>query len=540
MRRQRRTGGQPQRPLARRRADGRDPVNQVLLTAAVVLNAWRSMHPARRPGRARSWLVPSWPPRLLLSSYCHQLAAELAADSVLRQHVRGRLGIAVLPPEDAARLIDQAATVVSHADAAGDGSGTEAALETTATRAMIAAALVDPVDATAAAGARLLRQLPEVTEAGAKRPGSASIASDAETNPDGGRPAHQRSAPGSDQELAKLRRQLKVSAAEQRRMRAELATARTEANATKADVTRLRAERDAARAAVPSRRQRKQLDNAAKLAADLRKARTTLSDLRDKGQAAAREHEKAMQELQRALDEEEVERDRATEARHRLEERLGTLPGRAYYLQNLLKRRIALLEGDLPGRPRNQGRSRIEREIGQLRGLSEHIAEVLLTSNLADGEDRADPVATGSLSRSTEPGESHSDRDFPADLGPAAYRPVAHAGADRHLRLEVLGAGSEIGRDDVILSSTGSAEPGLAVMGLARRRVLRRRWLQGGRRTGAGRRREPRCCKRGGPRRRRGCQRGFAPGCRIAASRRGRRATRQAGVLVRVTSRKRA
>ena len=102
-----------------------------------------------------------------------------------------------------------------------------------------------------------------------------------------------------------------------------------------------------------------------------------------------------MQELQRALDKAEAERDRAVEARHRLEERLGTLPGRAYYLQNLLKRRIARLEGDLAGRPRNQARSRIEREVGQLRGLSEHIAEVLLTSNVADGEDRADPVATG-------------------------------------------------------------------------------------------------------------------------------------------------
>ena len=75
-----------------------------------------------------------------------------------------------------------------------------------------------------------------------------------------------------------------------------------------------------------------------------------LSDVHDKGQAAAREHEKAVQELQRALDEAKVERDKATDARHRLEERLGTLPGRAYYLQNLLKRRIALLEGDLAGR----------------------------------------------------------------------------------------------------------------------------------------------------------------------------------------------
>ena len=152
---------------------------------------------------------------------------------------------------------------------------------------MIAAALVDPVDATAAAGARLLRQLPGVTEAGAERPGPAGVASMQKGNPDGGRPGHQRGAPGSDQELAKLRRELKVSAAEHRRMRAELATARAEADAMKADVTRLRSERDAARAAVPSRRQRKQLNNAAQLAADLRKARKRLSDMHDKGHAAA-------------------------------------------------------------------------------------------------------------------------------------------------------------------------------------------------------------------------------------------------------------
>ena len=400
--------------------------------------------------------MPSWPPRLLLSSYCHQLAAELAADSVLRQHVRGRLGIAVLSPEDAARLVDQAAAVVSHADAAGDGSGTEPALQATAARAMIAAALVDPVDATAAAGARFLRQLPGVTEAGAEQPGPAGVASEAEGNPDGGRPSHQRGAPGSDQELAKLRRELKVSAAEQRRMRAELATARAEADAMKADVTRLRSERDAARAAVPSRRQRKQLNNAAQLAADLRKARSRLSDVHDKGQAAAREHEKALRELQRALDEAKVGRDKATDARHRLEERLGTLPGRAYYLQNLLKRRIALLEGDLAGRPLNHARSRIEREIGQLRGLSEHIAEVLLTSNAADGEDQADPVTAGSVAGSTEPGQSHPAQDFPADLEVAAYRPVAHAGADRHLRLEVLGGGSEIGGSAILVEAGGT------------------------------------------------------------------------------------
>jgi hypothetical protein len=66
----------------------------------------------------------------------------------------------------------------------------------------------------------------------------------------------------------------------------------------------------------------------------------------------------------------------------------------------------------------------------------------------------------------------------------------------------------------VILSSARSDEPRLVVMGLARRRVLRRRWLRGGRRTGAGRRRGPRCCKRGGRRRRRGCRRGFVAGCR--------------------------
>jgi Cft2 family RNA processing exonuclease len=455
MRRQRRPRGQPQPPLAGRRADGRDPVNQVLLTAAVVLNAWRSMHPARRPGRVRSWLVPSWPPRLLLSSYCHQLAEELASDSILRQHVRERLGIAVLSPEDAARLVDQAAAAVSHANTAGDGSGMKPALETTATRVMIAAALVDPVDATAAAGARLLRQPSGVTEAGAEQPGPASVVSGAEENPYGGRRGHRRGAAGSDQELAELRRQLKVSAAEQHRMRAELATARAEADVMRADVIRLRSERDDARAAVPSRRQRRQLDNAAKLAADLRKARTRLGDAHNKGQAAAQDHEKAMRELQKALDEAKSERDKATDARHRLEERLGTLPGRAYYLQNLLKRRIALLERDIGGARRNQARSRIEREIGQLRGLSDHIATVLLTSNLADGEDRADPMA-GSVSGITEPGEIHPAQNFPADLGAVAHRPVAYVGADRHLRLEVLGGGSEIGGSAILAEAAGT------------------------------------------------------------------------------------
>ena len=368
----------------------------------------------------------------------------------------GRLGIAVLSPEEAARLADHAAAAASSVGTDGGGGGeAPPAPRMTATRAMIAAALVDPVDATAAAGARLLRQLPVTTEADAGPPNPASVASGAEREPDRARHRDQHSAHGADRETADLRRQLKTSVAEQRRLRVELEKACAAADALRAEVTRLRSERDAARATVPSRRQRKQLKNAVQLAADLRKARSRLSDAHDKRQATAREHEKAIRELQTALDEAKAERDKATDARHRLEERLGTLPGRAYYLQNLLKHRIALLEGDLSGRQRNQARSRIEHEIDQLRDLSERIAKVLPTSNPADGH-QDDSAVAGSISDITGHGGCHPAQDLAAGPGAAAYRPVAHASADRHLRLEVLGGGSEIGGSAILAEAAGT------------------------------------------------------------------------------------
>jgi Cft2 family RNA processing exonuclease len=448
MRRQRRPGEKPQL----RRSDGGDPVNQVLLTTAVILNAWRSMHPARRPGRARHWLVPSWPPRLLLTSYSHQLAAELASDHVLREHVRDRLQIAILSPEDAAGLVDEADAVDQRAAAReDDGSEELPAPKITVARAAVAAALIDPADATAAAAARLLGQFPTAAKSTPGQPGPASVAPDADGVRKDSQLDRQR-APEPGQELTKLQRQLKISAAEQRRVRAELADARAEAGGLRADLARLRSERDIARAAVPSQRQRRQLKNAAQLAGDLRKARKRLDEMHAERQAVAQDYEKAIRELQDALDKAERERDKATEQRHRLEERLGSLPGRAYYLQNLLRNEIARLEADLAGRRHNQERSSIEREIGQLRALSEHIAEVLPSASLADGRDHAESLKERSTSSATGPGGSYLAQDL-AVPEPAPYQPVAHAGADRRLRVEVLGGGSEIGGSAVLVEA---------------------------------------------------------------------------------------
>lgn len=447
MRRQRRGGGQ-----SRRQTDGGDPVNQVLLRAAVTLNGWRSLHPARRPGRARSWLLPSWPPRLLLTSYSHQLAAELASDSILREHVRGRLRIGVLSREDAARLIDQAGAVAQRA-AQEDSSEELHGPKITVARATIAAALIDPADATAAAAARLLRQFPGATDSGPGRSGPVGVASNAERVREGGRLDHRRGAPQSRQELSELRRQLKISVAEQRRLRTELAEACAEAHGLRADLGRVRSERDAARAAVPSRRQRRQLKNAAQLAADLRKARKLLSEMHGERDAATQDFGKAIRELQDALDKANAERDKATEQRHRLEKRLGTLRGRAYYLQNLLKREIAVLEAGLTGRQRNQARSRVEREVNQLRALSQHIAEVLPTGNLADGGDQADSVMASSMPVATAPGGSCSAQDLAAPAEAVPHHAVAYASADRGLRIEVLGGGSEIGASAVLVEA---------------------------------------------------------------------------------------
>jgi Cft2 family RNA processing exonuclease len=445
MRKQPRPGEQSRR----RRYDGGDPVNEVLLTEAEILNSWRSMHPNRRPGRARSWLVPSWPARLLLSSYGHWLVAELASDSVLREHVRGRLRTEVVSADDAARLADQAEAAARHSEALEGSEASElAALEISVTRAVIAAALLDPADVTAKAAARLLRYFPEAGKFDPGHPSTAVAAPDTAQNRDDSDRGHQGSRP-SGQDLAGLRRQLKTSAAEQRRLRTELSSSRGEAERLRGDVARLRTERDAARAAVPSRRRRRQVENAAKQAADLRKARKRLDEMHDERQAAASEQENAVRELQLAVQAAEAERDKAVEGRHRLEERLGTLPGRAHYLQNLLKRQIAEMETGLAGRPRNQARSRVQREIDQLRGLSEHIAEVLQ----AGSEDQGESATETSMAVIAPPRGSSAVQDLPPAPGAAAYRPVAHAGPDRRLRVEVLGGGSEIGGSAVLVEA---------------------------------------------------------------------------------------
>src|SRR5579859_654140 len=146
---------QPQRRVLGR-AGGRDPVNRVLLATAVILNEWRSMHPARRPGAARSWLVPSWPSGLLLSCHGGRLAAELAGDHILRAHVRARLGVAALSRADVDAL-DAQVRGMDLREGSGDGKGAAESAEAqqvdvNVTRALIAGALVDPADKTAAMG----------------------------------------------------------------------------------------------------------------------------------------------------------------------------------------------------------------------------------------------------------------------------------------------------------------------------------------------------------------------------------------------------
>lgn len=458
------TGGQ-RRPTVRR-ADGGDPVNRVLLATAVILNEWRSMYPHRRPGRARSWLMPSWPSGLLLSRYRHRLASELAGDHLLREHVRVRLGLSALSDEDAAGLNAQAQAVALQAGADSGSAEPSASdhIEPAVMRAMIASALLDPADATAAAGARLLRLLPQAPDVGSAQPRqphvAAGVAPDAEARPANDLVDNQHDQPrlGQQPDVIELRRQLKVSAAELGHSRAELMEAQTEADALRADVVRLTGERDEARAAVPSRRQRQRLEAAVQLATDLRKARKQLSDLRREREAATRGHEKEMWALQEALAGAQAERDKAAEARHRLEERLGDLPGRAHYLQNLLRRRIAGLEADVTDLPRNQARSRIEREIGQLRGLSEHIDEVLPASSRADPGAQTESETASSVMPAASPVvEQFTEDHAAAGSNVSPYRrPVAHAGVDRALRVEVLGGGSEIGGSAVLVEAGGT------------------------------------------------------------------------------------
>jgi len=467
MKNQRGVGGQVQRRSIGRRADGGDPVNRVLLTAAVILNEWRSMHPRRRPGRARPWLMPSWPSGLLLGRYRHRLASELVGDHILREHVRARLGISALSPEDVAILNAQALVVALQVGVASGNSSAESSgsdhVGPGGLGAMIASSLLDPADATAAIGARLLRLLPEVPDVEDAQPRQQHVVA-AGLDPGAGTKRvndlvkNQEDQPrlGQHPDVIELRRQLRVSAAELGHSRAELMKARTEADALQADVVRLTAERDVARAAVPSRRQRQRLENAEQLATDLRKARKQLSDLRREREAATRGHEKETRALQDALAGAQAERDKAAEARHRLEERLGDLPGRAHYLQNLLRRRIAGLEPDVTDLPRNQARSRIEREISQLRSLSEHIDEVLPADSRADPGAQTESETTSSVRRAARPVVEPFTKDHAADSNVAGYRPLAHASADRGLRVEVLGGGSEIGGSAVLVEAGGT------------------------------------------------------------------------------------
>jgi Cft2 family RNA processing exonuclease len=178
----------------------------------------------------------------------------------------------------------------------------------------------------------------------------------------------------------------------------------------------------------------------------------------DRHQAAVRGYQAELRELRSALENAEAERDKAVDARHRLERQLGALPRRAYYLQNLLKGRIAELEADASGMQRNQARSRIEREISQLRGLSEHIAEVLPDSTNPDPADclPGNEVA-GSGTAPAGHGDGQPARVPETPPGKAAdYKPVAHAGLDRHLRVEVLGGGNEIGGSAILVEAAGT------------------------------------------------------------------------------------
>ena len=464
MRSQRGVSGQAQKRSVGRPTGGGDPVNRVLLTAVVVLNEWRSMHPNRRPGRARSWLVPSWPSGLLLSRHGHRLASELASDRILREHVQARLSTSAISCEEVAILDAQAQVMARRSDASTDNCSAKSSepehVEVAVTRAMVARALLDPNDATAATAAKLLRQLPEIPDA---RPpqlrhqsSDADVVSEVRTE-DSTKDQTDRSPLFSDSNPIELRRQVKVATAELGRSHAGLMKAETEADKLRADVVRLTTERDEARADVPSRRQRQRLENAAQLATDVTKARKQLSDLRREREAATRGQEKETRALQDALAGAHAERDKAAQARHRLEERLGDLPGRAHYLQNLLRRRIAGLEADVADLPRNQARSRLEREISQLRGLSEHIDEVLPADPRADPSVQAESETTSTvLAASGRVTQRVVDDQAVAGPEVAGYRSVAHASADRGLRVEVLGGGSEIGGSAVLVEAGGT------------------------------------------------------------------------------------
>jgi Cft2 family RNA processing exonuclease len=305
---------------------------------------------------------------------------------------------------------------------------------------LVARALVDPRDELAARGARLAEEVPRPADAGGVRPArDSNLDNGAEQGAtkqsiDDDRSQKKQSARADARNAIELKRQIRVYATELDRMRKELDTARSDAEALRTSVERLTSQRDTALAAVPSGRKRRQLENASQLAADLKSTRKRLQELRTEHQTRMKLEGAELLAARAALSDAEAERDRAHDARHRLEAKLGDLPGRALYLQNLLRRRVAQLEAESNGLPRNQTRSRIEREIKQLRELSEHIDKVL------------------------PPAPTDTENSQPEGIGPttASYRPVAYASADRSLRVEVLGGGSEIGGSAVLVEAGGT------------------------------------------------------------------------------------
>jgi Cft2 family RNA processing exonuclease len=304
---------------------------------------------------------------------------------------------------------------------------------------MVARALVDPSNELAARGAQLAEVVPRRVDAkGARSAADGELGGTAEpalieqnTGGDDGQEAQPSRAETRNIEL---KRRIRVYAAELDQARKELSSARSDAEALATSVKRLTAQRDEALAAVPSRHKRRQLENASRLAADLKSARRQLQELRAEEQSRSQLESAELLAARSALSAAEAERDRAHDARHRLEAKLGDLPGRASYLQNLLRRRIADLATAANGLPPNQKRSRIKREIEQLRELSEHIDRVLPPT--VDTEDSQPPDGVGSAT--------------------ASHRPVAYASVDRSLRVEVLGGGSEIGGSAVLVEAGGT------------------------------------------------------------------------------------
>jgi Cft2 family RNA processing exonuclease len=339
--------------------------------------------------------------------------------------------------------------VSGHTDIGSSESGESDRAVVSVSRPLIARALVDPSDVTAATGAKLFRQLavgstdvlsqPNSEASGAGVAAGLQSESGAATGDDQERLPRQR----QDSDSRELRRLVGTSKKELTRARAELSSAQAEVDALRATLVRLTQERDQARANLPSRQQRQRLENATQLATDLRKVRKQLSDLREERVAQTRAHTAQVGELEDSVAAAQAERDKATDARHRLEDRLGDLPGRAHYLQNLLKGRISRLEAELQELPQNQARTRLAREVTQLRELSEHLDRVLP----AAGVDSDPQIGSGAAPVAIDGATSAQSFDR------AEYRPVAYASADRSLRVEVLGGGHEIGGSAVLVEA---------------------------------------------------------------------------------------